>query len=488
MEEEFSVKARLGEGFSGEAFLSEQAITRVIAALKEFREVTHLRMIRNILTIATSAVREATNQQEFLRLVQKETGFKFKVLSEMEEALYSYMGASKAICLPEALFFDLGGGSLEIVSTKDYRVKKIMSLPLGALRLSEKFVPKSDRVFSKKDVSMLEKEITDTLPTSSDLKISKEIPLIGIGGSVRTIARYHQKITKYPLTKLHNYSVDLFSLQLIRKNLCKLRYNEIADIDVIGNKRAYSITAASFVIEKLMQRLEIENMVVSTHGLREGYLSEYLRNPMDIYSRRLDTKNIHNHTRDQRNMWVLSNMAGQFMRVLLNSDIITRKEYQIFVLAKRILSDPFVIHIHKDVLFELVMSEICPMLTHEDQLILALSLVYRRKPKNAENLYSTYNSLFVCHSRKSVQKIALCIDLSEILERYEARVQLRYVEPKKFTLKIIPSISPFPELIIKNKIKAFEGATDIELGCLITDIQERPRETVSKSLIYNPFN
>ena len=71
IEEEFSVKARLGEGFSNDQFLSERAMTRVIGALKEFREVIHLRMIQNVLPIATSAVREASNKHEFLRSVPK---------------------------------------------------------------------------------------------------------------------------------------------------------------------------------------------------------------------------------------------------------------------------------------------------------------------------------------------------------------------------------------------------------------------------------
>lgn len=491
-EEEFSVKSRLGEGFSSHQYLNERAMTRVIEALKQFREVIHLRIIQNVLPIATSAVREACNQHRFLRLVQKETGFRFKVLSEEEEALYSYIGASRAICLPEALFFDLGGGSLEMVSAQDYKVKKIISLPLGALRLSEKFTTKSNGVFAKKDAFLMEKQITDTLPTSSDLKIPKGIPLVGIGGSVRTIARYHQKITKYPLTKLHNYVIDSFSLQSIRKNLSKLSYGDIANIDVIGNKRAYSIIAASLVIEKLMQKLDIEKMNASTHGLREGYLSVYLRNPLNIYSRRLDTKNIHSYAKDQSSTKVLPNMTSEFMRMLINSDIITPEEYQIFVYAKKMLSNPFVTHTNLDVLFELIMSEICPMLSHEDQLVLALSLVYRRKPKIAERLYSSYNGLLVRHTKKSVQKVALCVDLSEIFERYKAKVQAR-MQPnpgqrQELVLKITPSISPFPELIIRNKIKSFEIASDIVLSCLISGIQERPRVTASKPLIYNALN
>ncbi|HEX5978379.1 MAG TPA: Ppx/GppA family phosphatase [Nitrososphaeraceae archaeon] len=481
-EEEFSVKARLGEGFNYNRSLSESAITRGIAALREFREVIHLKRIRNILPIATSAVREASNQHEFLRLVQKDTGFKFKVLGEEEEALYSYLGASRAIWQPEALFFDLGGGSLEMISTKDYRIKKIISLPLGALRLSEKYAPKPDGVYSKKTLVRLENEIVANLPSASDLRISKGIPLIGIGGSVRAIARYHQKLTKYPLAKLHNYVMDFLSLQSIRKNLCKLGSDQIANINVIGNKRAQSITAAAIVIENLMQKLGIKKITVSTHGLREGYLSEYLRNPLSSNLRQLDVKNTYDRIREQHKIWVLPNTTSEFMHSLLTSGIITSQEYQIFVCAKKMLTNPFVARSHINVLFELIMSEICPMLSHEDQLILALSLIYRRKPKAAARLYSAYSDVLVHYNEKHVQRVALCIDLSEIFERYKAKAQLSPSTPHKFTLKLVPGMTSFPELTIRNKIKAFELASDITLTCIIHGRQERPREIIKSRI------
>jgi exopolyphosphatase / guanosine-5'-triphosphate,3'-diphosphate pyrophosphatase len=477
-EEEFSAKARLGEGFNYNRSLSEGAITRGLEALKEFREVIHLKRIRNILPIATSAVREASNQHDFLRLVQKETGFKFKVLGEEEEALYSYLGASRAIWQPEALFFDLGGGSLEMISTKDYRIKKIISLPLGALRLSEKHAPKPDGMYSKKTLIRLENEIVANLPSASDLRISKGIPLIGIGGSVRAIARYHQKLTKYPIFKLHNYVMDFLSIQSIRKNLCKLGSNQISNIDVIGNKRAQSITAAAIVIENLMQKLGIEKIIVSTHGLREGFLSEYLRNPLSSNLRQLDIKNTYDRMREQQKTWVLPNTTSEFMHSLLNSGIITSQEYQIFVCAKKMLTDPFVVRSHIDVLFELIMSEICPMLSHEDQLILALSLIYRRKPKAAARLYSAYSDVLVHYNVKRVQRVALCIDLSEIFERYKVKAQLSPSTPHKFTLKLVSGLTPLPELTIRNKIKAFELASDITLSCIIHGRQERPREII----------
>lgn len=484
-EEQYSVKARLGEGLNKDRLLNERAIVRALAALKKFREVINLRMIRIILPIATSAVREASNQHEFLWSVQKETGFRFKVLTEEEEALYSYIGASRAIWLREALFFDLGGGSLEIVSTKNYKVKKVISLPLGALRLSEKFVSKTNGVLSKKDALSLKSEIYDSLPSSSDLKISNGIPLVGIGGSVRAIARFHQKITKYPLPKIHNYIMDSFSLQSIRKNLCKLGYDKIANIDAIGKKRAHSITAASFVIDTLMQKLELEKLIVSTYGLREGYLSEYLRNPININSHRLDIKNICNYNKNQRNSWNLQNKTSDCIHLLMNFNIITPDEYQIFVCARKMLTESNFAHAHTNVLFELIMNETYPMLSQEGQLMLALSLISRRKPKSAEKLYSTYSTLLIHYTKKSMQRVALCLDLSEIFEMYKARVQLIPSEPPKFILKIIPGKDHFPELTIINKIKALEKATDIVLDYLISskERRQRPEEIDSKSLI-----
>jgi exopolyphosphatase/guanosine-5'-triphosphate,3'-diphosphate pyrophosphatase len=441
-------------------------------------------MIRIILPIATSAVREASNQHEFLRSVQKETGFRFKVLTEEEEALYSYIGASRAIWLPEALFFDLGGGSLEMVSTKDYKVKKIISLPLGALRLSERFVSKTNGVLSKKDALSLKSEIYDSLPSSSYLKISNDgIPLVGIGGSVRAIARFHQKITKYPLPKIHNYVMDSFSLQSIRKCLCKLGYNKIANIDAIGKKRAHSITAASFVIDTLMQKLGIEKLIVSTHGLREGYLSKYLRNPLNINSHRLDIKNICNYNENQRNSWNLQNKTSDCIHLLMNFNIITPDEYQIFVCAKRMLKESYFAHAHTNVLFELIMNGTYPMLSQEGQLMLALSLISRRNPKSAEKLYSTYSTLLVHYTKKSMQRVALCTDLSEIFEMYKARVQLIPSEPPKFILKIIPGKYHFPKLTILNKIKALEKATDIVLGYLISSKND---DNNRKKLVLSP--
>ena len=99
-------------------------MSRAIDTLQVFRDIIQLNPIKSVLPIATSAVREASNKEDFLNTVSKETGFNFKVLSEREEALYSYVGAIKSLHIADSLFFDIGGGSLEIVYAERFKIKK----------------------------------------------------------------------------------------------------------------------------------------------------------------------------------------------------------------------------------------------------------------------------------------------------------------------------------------------------------------------------
>ena len=89
-------KVRLGEGLHKTGYLGKEPIDRTIDALRMFRDVINFDSIRHVLPVATSAVRESGNRDDFLKTVYSQTGFHFKVLSEQEEGLYSYVGALQA--------------------------------------------------------------------------------------------------------------------------------------------------------------------------------------------------------------------------------------------------------------------------------------------------------------------------------------------------------------------------------------------------------
>ena len=203
--------------------------------------------------IATSAVREASNKDDFLNAVSKETGFNFKVLSEREEALYSYVGAIKSLHIQDSLFFDIGGGSLEIVYAERFKIKKVISLPLGALRLSHQFDCRKG-VFTAKNLKALKRYIWDLLPNKRDLDMVKDTKLVGVGGALRALARYEQRISLYPLDKIHNYKIRRESLDSAVSGLSKMKSDEITRISVIGSSRAETIVAGSYVIDILMEK------------------------------------------------------------------------------------------------------------------------------------------------------------------------------------------------------------------------------------------
>src|SRR5438445_9777965 len=107
----------------------------------------------------------------------------------------------------------------------------------------------------------------------------KKLDVVGAEDMVTAIARYHQIIIDYPLDKLHNYTMDKNAVEQIHRTLRKMSPKQIGNIPVIGEDRAKSIVAGSLVIQLMMRKLKIPQLVVSTHGLRDGVLSAFLKDP-----------------------------------------------------------------------------------------------------------------------------------------------------------------------------------------------------------------
>src|SRR5438067_8541238 len=248
--EEKGVKVRLGDRFDEAGHLRTEPMRRTINALKLLHDIISLQSIKHVLAVATSAVREARNKDNFLKQVFKETGFRFRVLSGKEEALYSYAGAIKSICIPTSLFFDLGGGSLEIVYADNFKIKKFITLPLGALRLTQNY-GKTDGTFTKKNYSKMEQYILKVIPSRKELDMNPDTSLVGAGGTIRSISRYDQELKGYALDKIHNYRLNYQSAESINSTLYKMTSNEKAKIDVISSNRVETITAGSCVITML---------------------------------------------------------------------------------------------------------------------------------------------------------------------------------------------------------------------------------------------
>lgn len=454
------IKVKAGDDLVTTGNIARKSIQRTVDALKMFRDIIKFESIEHVIPVATSAVREAGNREKFLKELKEETEFQFRVLSEEEEALYSYMGALNSICIPTSLFFDLGGGSLEIVYTENFNVKKLVSLPFGVLRLSQKYGISNSQytMFDKKGYEKMNDYIIKNLPSRKDLNLSPDTSLIGVGGTLRAIARYDQEVSKYALHKIHNYHIDSKSVELINNQFSKMTPHELANIEAIGKDRAETITTGSCIIHLLMQELRFDKIIVSSQGLREGVLLSFL-NSMK-FSKSLDQ--IQYSIKSSCQLEKLPRSGKNFVLSLLSAGLIKEREYEILAIAlKRISELPYTTNIHN--LFYMIIDDDDKYLTHGEQLVLALSIVYTRKVKTANWLFERYKSILQPQNKQSIEKVAACITLISILQRNRCKVSVQNLSKKKFALDINTGTSKqhFPHILLDGAIKKTENAFDI---------------------------
>jgi exopolyphosphatase/guanosine-5'-triphosphate,3'-diphosphate pyrophosphatase len=460
--EQEGIKAKLGEGLDEKGKLSKKPISRTIEVLKLFRDIIQLQPIKSVLPIATSAVREASNREEFLNEVYQETGFRFKVLSEREEALYSYVGAIKSLQLPNALFFDLGGGSLEIVHAEKFRIKKVISLPLGALRLTQQFDGRNS-TFTEKNYKNMRRHIWNLLPRKKEFVFAQNTVLIGVGGALRALARYDQKVTKYPFDKIHNYKMNFMSVSTICKRLSDMKSDEIGKISVIGSSRAETIVAGSCVINTLMEKLGFRNLRVSNHGLREGALSIFLENQKTYHSNNITSEQIRQTVISTTDRSVNKNTEG-FLKGLVSSKLIGEHEHVILSYALKLMSEKSSYDNPQSWFYAIADEDMS--ISHSDQLILGLSLVHTRHEKTADWLFSRYKSILTPQDKAAVRKISSLVNLLKFLEKTKAKIEIKKFEHDKVDLNIM-LVKALPKTLLQNILRKFESAFDVYVTCSI---------------------
>ena len=469
-----SIRVKLGEDMHITNLLKPDAMDCTIECIKYFSDIINIESIEHVLPFATSAVREAENKKIFLQKIQEQTGFKFKILSSEEEGYYSYLGALNSLCIPNCLFFDLGGGSLELVYTENYKIKKLMSLPLGSLKLTQKFFSNNteknnnDRKSIEKSYLKLQNYLLESLPSKKDLGMGIDsTTLVGVGGTLRALARYNQLIKEYPLKKLQNYELEYNSLSIVRNHLYNMSTKEISNIDVIGSNRAETINTGLCVVYLLMSKLNFQNLIVSTNGIREGIVLDFVRSLKKSPDNTLNskTRNIKFDKSPLENCEKYSKSPIAlpiFINQLLSHEILNDFEYDILKKAVLYLSkiSNTVSYLGK---FYFLLDEDIPNINHKQQVILALSLISICKPRIVSELSENYVTLLRPSSKrkngkKIVDKISICLQLCKILKKIK---WLKIKEFNKDNRKMIVSImlpkeKKIHELLLKEILQRFE--------------------------------
>ncbi|MDE1763599.1 MAG: Ppx/GppA family phosphatase [Thaumarchaeota archaeon] len=457
------IKVKLGEGLDEKGKLGKKPMLRTIDTLKLFRDMIQSQPIKSVLPIATSAVREANNREEFLAEVYRETGFRFKVLSEKEEALYSYVGAIRSLQIPDALFFDIGGGSLEIVNAEGFKIRKVISLPLGALRLTQQFNGENKR-FSEKNYKTMRRFISSLLPEKKEMGLGKDTKLVGVGGVLRALVRYEQKVSKYPLDKIHNYRMNFGFVKFAAKQLYKMKYEDVTKISVIGSSRAETIVAGSCVIDTLMENFGFDSLCISNHGVREGALSVFLENPKAYHSENITAEQIRQTIGSKINFQSFQHTKS-FVESLVSSKLLNKREVEILSYVEKKISEKLSFN-NPQSLFYSIMDEDMS-LSHTNQLILGLVLVHTRHVKTSDWLFARYKSILSQQDKSTIRKISSLITLLQVLEQAKSKIELKRYTDGIIELHIMQA-KLLPKLL-RNALNKFENAFDIHVICMLRD-------------------
>jgi exopolyphosphatase / guanosine-5'-triphosphate,3'-diphosphate pyrophosphatase len=254
--------------------LQPEAMQRTYDALENFLSIASAYKTRKILCVATSALREAPNKNEFIAKVRNGLGLNIKVINGEKEAHFGAIACSNLLPKLDALTIDIGGGSTEFSYIVDGKVTNTLSLELGTVRLKELY-------FDKKDIHGAISHINHELDKLSDIKINN---LIGIGGTFRALANAIMKEIQYPLNKLHAFEFSAKTMVSFIEKVLDANEKRLKALH-IKPERFDVIKPGALIISELLKRKgDISNLITSGVGVREGvYLSDLLRHQNESF-------------------------------------------------------------------------------------------------------------------------------------------------------------------------------------------------------------
>jgi len=270
LEDEIREVVRLRQGMTADG-LSDDAIARALFTLRLFKRFCSATGVDKIIATATSAVREAPNGAAFVEEVERSIGLSLRILDGEQEAYYGTLGALNETPLENGFVLDIGGGSAQISLVENRRFKQGAALPLGALALTERFI-KHD-IPTKTELNALRAEINrllDTLPWATGAGSG----LVGLGGTIRNLAKMDAAQKNYPLNTLHGYVLTRAMVNDRVTQLRSLPLEKRKKILGLKTDRADIIIAGAIVAQSVMERLHADTLTVSVNGLREGLFLE----------------------------------------------------------------------------------------------------------------------------------------------------------------------------------------------------------------------
>ena len=255
------ITTRLGEGMGGGVLLPG-AMERTMEAVNSFYQIALRLGAERVVAAATSAVRDASNRDEFLDGVRRKTGLRVRVLSGEEEAAMSYRGvlSGLAVVPRSTVVVDVGGGSTEFIWNQEGRLR-LASVNVGAVRMTE--------------ADLGEEAVAARLsPALVEVQRAQVKTLVGVGGTITTLAAIDQRLVLYDPDQVHRYCLTATNVSDILKMLKRMGVEERKQVPGLQPERADIIVAGVAIVKAIMDGLGQGQLLVSECDILYGLVLE----------------------------------------------------------------------------------------------------------------------------------------------------------------------------------------------------------------------
>ncbi|MFF8846633.1 exopolyphosphatase [Streptomyces sp. NPDC015127] len=264
---------RLGQGVDRTGRLAPEALERTFAACREYAAVIKELGAETVRFVATSASRDAENRDDFVRGVLDILGVEPEVITGDQEAEFSFTGATRSLAgrtdLDKPyLVVDIGGGSTEFVVGEEH-ARAARSVDIGCVRMTERHAPSSPA--TPEQIAAIRADIEAALDLAAEtVPIDEARTLVGLAGSVTTVAGIALGLDTYDSTRIHHSRISYEKVEEVTTMLLNATHDERAAIGVMHPGRVDVIQAGALVLLTIMQRIGAREVVVSEHDILDG--------------------------------------------------------------------------------------------------------------------------------------------------------------------------------------------------------------------------